>query len=82
MADFEVIGEITNVQTIARGQGIRELSRLNRVYGRTNWRKLKGEATVRLRNGVLRGAELHWYEGHGIGKLEIKRKRYLDTDYE
>lgn len=82
MSDFEIIGEITNVQTIARGQGIRELSRLNRAYSRNNWRKLKGEATVRLRNGVFRRAELHWYEGHGIGKLEIKRKRYLDIDYE
>jgi hypothetical protein len=21
---------------------------------------------------------LHWYEAHGIGKKEFKRKRYLD----
>jgi len=81
MVDFEIVGEIAEVQTIARGQGIRELARLSRTYGRTNWRKMKGEATIRLRNGVFRRAELHWYEGHGIGRLEIKRKRYLDFDY-
>ena len=66
------------MKLIARGRGIRELARLNRAYGRANWRKLKGNATIRLRNGDLRTAELHWYEGHGIGKLEYKRKRYLD----
>jgi hypothetical protein len=26
----------------------------------------------------IRLAELHWYEAHGIGKKEVKRKRYLD----
>lgn len=78
MADFEIIGEIANVQVIARGHGIRELVRLNRAYGNTRWRKLKGEATIRLASGRLRRAELHWYEGHGVGKRELKRKRYLD----
>lgn len=31
---------------------------------------------IRLRNGRVRKAELYWYEAHGIGKEEIKRKRY------
>ncbi|MDZ7290948.1 MAG: hypothetical protein ONB44_12220 [candidate division KSB1 bacterium] len=35
-------------------------------------------ATIRLANGKMRKAEVHWYEAHGIGKKEIKRKRYLD----
>ena len=61
MADFELVGEITNIQTIARGRGIRELARLNRTYGHTNWRKLKGEGMILLRNGALRRVELHWY---------------------
>ena len=78
MAGFEIVGEITDVQTIARGRGIRELGRLNRVYGQSAWRKLKGSATVRLSNGDVRMAEVHWYEGHGVGKVEFKRKRYLD----
>ena len=82
MVDFEIVGDISNVQTIARGRGIREIARLIRTYGRTNWRKLKGEATIRLQSGILRRVELHWYEGHGIGKMEIKRKRYLDFDHE
>lgn len=28
--------------------------------------------------GRIRLVELHWYEAHGIGKREMKRKRYLD----
>ena len=75
---FEIIGEISDVETIAIGRAIRGLARLRRVYGAGRWRKLKGVATVRLRSGRLRLAELHWYEAHGIGKKEIKRKRYLD----
>jgi hypothetical protein len=39
---------------------------------------MKGNALVRLRDGTLRRAELHWYEAHGIGKRMMKRKRYLD----
>ena len=52
-----------------------------RLYGRGRWRKLKGVALVRLRSGALRRAELHWYEAHGIGRKEIKRKRYVDQVY-
>jgi hypothetical protein len=78
MADFDVISEITDVEIIARGPGIRDLSRLNRQYGRGRWRKLKGAALIRLRNGRVRMAELHWYEAHGIGKREMKRKRYVE----
>lgn len=78
MADFEIIGEIANVEVIARGGGIRELGRLNRQHGRGSWRKLKGVAMIRLANGRVRKAELHWYEAHGSGKREIKRKLYLD----
>ncbi len=47
------------------------------MYGKGNWRKLKGIATIKLGNGKIKVAELHWYEAHGIGKKEIKRKRYL-----
>ncbi len=75
---FEIIGEIVEIETIAVGGGIRDVTRLRRAYGRSRWRKLKGVASVRLSNGRIRFAELHWYEAHGIGKREIKRKRYLD----
>jgi hypothetical protein len=39
---------------------------------------MKGVAMVRLFSGRVRRAELHWYEAHGIGRRELKRKRYLD----
>lgn len=74
--DFEILGEITVLETIASGRGIRDLRRLS--YGKSHWRKMKGSARVRLRNGDVRLAELHWYEAHGIGKREVKRKRYLN----
>ena len=75
---FEIVGDITQVETIAVGNRIRGLPRLRRLYGPGRWRKRKGVATVRLRSGTIRKAELHWYEAHGIGRKEIKRKRYLD----
>jgi hypothetical protein len=76
--DFEILGEITVLETIASGRGIRDLRRLQRSYGRGRWRKMKGSARIRLRNGDVRIVEIHWYEAHGIGKREFKRKRYLD----
>ena len=76
--DFEILGVLTVVETIATGRGIRDVRRLERSYGKTRWRKMKGVTRIRLRTGAVRIAELHWYEGHGIGKREFKRKRYLD----
>lgn len=76
--NFDIVGEITQIQTISVSRAIRDLVRLRKVYGKGRWRKLKGIALVRLRTGRLRKAELHWYEAHGIGRKEIKRKRYLD----
>jgi hypothetical protein len=75
---FEVVGEISNIQTIAAGRRIRQLQRLKRLYGKGRWRKMKGEAMIRLASGQLRRAELHWYEAHGVGKRNMKFKRYLD----
>jgi hypothetical protein len=75
---FEIIGEISHIETIAVGRRIRELPRLRRQYGTGRWRKLKGVAVVRLRSGAVRRAEVHWYEAHGIGRKEVKRKRYVD----
>jgi hypothetical protein len=75
---FEVLGPIRRVEVISRGHGVRVRSLLRKAYGRGNWRKLKGVATVRLPNGVQREVELHWYEAHGIGKRDLKIKRYLD----
>ena len=76
--NFEVVGDITTIETIAVGTAIHDLPRLKRLYGKGRWRKMKGQALVRLRSGRVRLAELHWYEAHGVGKKELKRKRYLD----
>jgi hypothetical protein len=76
--DFELLGDITEVETIAAGRAIRDLPRLRRLYGKGHWRKMKGSARIRLSNGRVRLAEVHRYEAHGIGKKEFKRKRYLD----
>ena len=76
--DFELVGDITDIETIATGGGIRELPRLRRLFGKGRWRKMKGIARIRLRDGRVRVAELHWYEAHGIGKKEFKRKKYID----
>jgi len=77
MKSFEVISEIKNIEVIAVRK-IQDIKRLRKQYGPGRWRKLKGTAMIRLANGRLRHAELHWYEAHGIGKKEMKRKCYLD----
>ncbi|MGH7193759.1 MAG: hypothetical protein ACREJM_09535 [Candidatus Saccharimonadales bacterium] len=76
--EFEIISEVSQLETIAVGTAIRDVRRLRRAYGKGRWRKVKGVAFIRLNRGEIRKAELHWYEAHGIGKKEIKRKRYLD----
>ncbi|MDD5154064.1 MAG: hypothetical protein PHR03_05305 [Desulfovibrionales bacterium] len=76
--NFDIIDKITEIETIARGSGIREYNRLRKVYGPGNWKKMKGITRIRLPSGKIRLAEIHWYEAHGIGKKEIKRKRYLE----
>jgi hypothetical protein len=74
---FEVVSEIQRVETIASGSGVRDRRRLNREHGSGRWRKMKGIATVKLSDGTICKAELHWYEAHGIGKKEIKFKKPL-----
>jgi hypothetical protein len=76
--DFEIVGQITESETIAIGNSIRELPQLRARFGHGRWRKRKGVANVRLSDGTIRIAEVHWYEAHGIGKVRMKIKRYLD----
>ena len=72
--DFQIIGQIANIQRIATGRGVEARSRLNKLYGKGRWRKLKGFASVRLPDGTIHRAEIHWYEAHGIGRKELKLK--------
>ncbi|MEO6723822.1 MAG: hypothetical protein ABIP14_00835 [Blastocatellia bacterium] len=75
---FEIIGKIEAIETIAVGTSIRDLAYLQKTYGPGRWRKLKGVAQVKLPNGRIRRAEIHWYEAHGIGRKDVKIKSYLD----
>lgn len=72
--DFEIVSEITDIETIAVGTGVRDRARLKKQYGKGRWRKLKGTAQVKLVSGRIRLAEIHWYEAHGLGKKEFKLK--------
>lgn len=74
----DIIGSIADTEVIASGRRIRELARLQRSYGKGRWRKLKGVAMVRLEDGSVSQAEVHWYEAVGVGKREMKIKRFLD----
>ena len=76
--NFEILGPIRRIETIAAGKGIRESRRLVRSYGVAFWRKRQGFATVRWADGRLQEVEVHWYEAHGIGRKELKIKRILD----
>ncbi len=75
---FQIVGAITDIEIIAIGTRIRILSLLRKRYGRGRWRKLKGVATVRLLDGTIRRAEVHWFEAYGIGREKVRIKRFLD----
>jgi hypothetical protein len=75
---FDIIGRIDNIETIAIGGKIRDIMRIQKQFGPGRWRKLKGLANVKLQSGNIRKAELHWCEGHGIGRKKMKIKRFVD----
>ncbi len=74
---FKVLSDIGNVEVIALGKSIRILAKLEKLYGRGRWRKLKGRAIIELPDGTVVTAELHWYEAHGIGRKDMKIKRLV-----
>ncbi|MEO0770660.1 MAG: hypothetical protein AAFY72_14750 [Cyanobacteria bacterium J06649_4] len=76
--NFEVVGSILDIETIAVNLSIRELDSLKKKYGGRRWRKLKGQCLVSLENGNVRRAELHWDEAHGVGKRKMKIEAFLD----
>ena len=75
---FEILGDISNIETFATGARIREIGRLRRAYGRGRWRKRKGIARILLPDRSVHIAEVHWYEAAGIGRKEFKIKRLLE----
>lgn len=75
---FEILDEISNIETIAVGTSIHDISRLRKAYGIGRWRKLKGIAQVRLPDGTVCKVKIHWYAAHGIGKRDVKIKHILE----
>ena len=75
--DFQLLGDVEDIEPIAVNLSIRERKKLKARFGRRRWRKLKGVALVRFPNGEV-CAELHWYEAHGVGRRKMKVKRVLD----
>lgn len=76
--DFELVGSISEIESIAVSASIRDIGRLRKLYGAGRWRKMKGCGFIRVVSGRIRLAEIHWYEAHGVGRREFKIKQYLD----
>jgi hypothetical protein len=76
--EFEILGEIRDSETIGTGRGVYVRRYLERCYGTGRWRKMKGLGTVRLADGAICEAEIHWFEAHGIGRKGFKIKRVFD----
>jgi hypothetical protein len=76
--NFEILGDIRDIETMVEGPSIRDIARLRHQFGSGRWSKLKGIASVGLRDGTIREAEIHWYEAHGVGKKKLKIKRFRD----
>ena len=77
MIQFEILGEISDIETIAEGRGVYILRYLERTYGKGRWRKMKGMGTVKLADATIYEAEIHWFEAHGIGRKDFKIKRVI-----
>lgn len=75
---FRIVGAIEQIETIAAGRAVRIIKHLRQKFGPGRWRKMKGIASIELEDGSIRRAELHWFEAHGIGRVYVKRKRYVD----
>ena len=72
--DFEIIGEITQIETICHGSGVQNREQLQCQYTQDRWRKLRGIASVHLVDNSVRFAEIHWYQTDSIDKIEFKLK--------
>lgn len=77
MIEFEILGEIRDIETIAAGRGVYIGRYLKRIYGEGRWRKMKGIATVRFADDTIWEAEIHWFEAHGIGRKDFKVQRVV-----
>jgi hypothetical protein len=74
---LEILSEIEDIEAIAAGRGVHIRRYLDRTYGVGRWRKMKGMASVRLADGTICQAEIHWFEARGIGRKDFKVKRVI-----
>lgn len=75
---YEVIDKIEPIEVIATGKSIREISRLNRIYGRGRWRKLKGITKVRFEDGRVCKADVRLGMKHTeLEKKGLKSNKFL-----
>ncbi len=51
--EFEIVGEIKDIETIGTGRGVYIRRYLERVYGKGRWRKRKGRATAKIVDGTI-----------------------------
>ncbi|MBF0238103.1 MAG: hypothetical protein HQM12_10380 [SAR324 cluster bacterium] len=70
---YEILTEIQHKEVIAKGKSVKIRKRLDRLYGTGNWVN-KGFAKVRLSDGTIIWTEVHWFEAHGMGKVQMKTK--------
>jgi hypothetical protein len=77
IGEFELVSEISKIETIAVNVSIHDRFKLTSKYGGNRWRKLKGIALVRFPSGAIQKAEVHWYEAHGVGRRKMKIKQVL-----
>lgn len=70
-------GGITEAETL-RPDSSDELARIKNAHGDRQWHKRRGVAALRLETRAVCKVELHWYEANGIGKRELKLRRYMD----
>ena len=75
--EFDIVGDIREIQTIAEGRGVYVRRYLARTYGKGHWRKMKGIGTVKLVDATICEAEIHWFEAHGVGRKDFKIKRVI-----
>lgn len=80
--DFEILGEITVLETIASGRGIRDLRRLQKSYGKGHWRKMKGSARVRLRNGEFALPSFTGTKHTALASAKLNERDTWTNDYE
>ena len=74
----KLLSDITDIELIAEGSRIRNLSSFKRQFGGKYWRKKKGKVYIEDEIGQRRLAKVHWYEAHGVERGKLKIKRYLD----